>query len=233
MKLGIMQPYLFPYLGYFQLIQACDKFVIHDDVQYIRQGWVNRNRILVHGKEYLFTFSVTHDDYSKAINQRYYTGAFETEVRKLLRNIDQSYSKSPGFDSIRALLVRILTASERNVSKFNILSIQAICQYLGIDTEILVSSDLSYEKSLTAESRVLAINQLLGSTHYINPVGGLELYSKEAFLRSGVQLSFLQPTLRPYQQPTSDFYPGLSVIDTMMNCSRDDVRDMLGDFALV
>lgn len=233
MKIGIMQPYLFPYIGYFQLISACDKFVVHDDVQYIQQGWINRNYIIVHNRNYFFVFSVKHDDYSKNINERFYTNAFDVEAKKLLRNIDQSYSKAPHFADVRALLADVLGTPERNVSKLNTLSISKTCQYLGINTERLVSSEMEFEKSLAAEKRVIAINKKLGSTHYINPIGGLELYSKERFQESGIELSFLKPRLSPYQQSTAEFIPGLSIIDVMMNCSAESISEMLRDYELV
>lgn len=233
MKVAIMQPYLFPYIGYFQLLKACDKFVIHDDVQYIRQGWINRNRIIVHGREYLFVFSVKRDDYFKNINERYYTDAFDTEACKLLRNIDQAYSKAPFFTDVRSFLAEVFGSTGRNVSSFNIWSITRICEYLGIDTEISVSSEMDFDKSLKAEDRVLAINKALGSTHYINPIGGIELYSKARFLESEIHLSFLRPKLTPYPQLATGFQPGMSIIDVMMNCSRATIVDMLADYDLV
>jgi hypothetical protein len=233
MKIGLMQPYLFPYIGYFQLIWICNKFIVHDDVQYIRQGWINRNRIIIHGREFLFVFGVKHDDYSRNINERFYTDTFDAEVKKFLRNIDQSYSKAPYFAEVRTLLADVLGTPERNVSKLNTLSIRTICQYLGIDTEILTSSEIEFEKSLTAESRVLAINKQLGSTHYINPIGGIELYSKKEFQENGIQLSFLKPRLSPYEQRTAEFLPGLSIIDVMMNCSKASILEMLGDVDLI
>ena len=122
---------------------------------------------------------------------------------------------------------------ERNVSGLNISSLSKICRYLGIGTEILVSSELTFNKSLAAESRVISINMTLGSTHYINPIGGMDLYSKERFQENGIQLSFLKPRLNLYQQSTAEFMPGLSIIDVMMNCSRESILEMLGDYDLV
>lgn len=233
MKIGIMQPYLFPYIGYFQLIWASDKFVLHDDVQYIRQGWINRNQIILHKRKFPFVLSVKHDDYSKSINERFYADAFEAETKKLLRNIDQFYSKAPHFTEIRTLVGTVLTTQERNVSKLNTLSIKKTCEYLGINTEIFVSSEMNFDKSLVAEPRVIAINKLLESTHYINPIGGLDLYSNERFQEVGIQLSFLKPIMRPYQQFTPEFIPSMSIIDVMMNCSKESIYEMLGDFQLV
>ena len=232
MKTTLMQPYLFPYIGYFQLIRTSDRFVIHDDVQYIRKGWINRNRIIVHAREYLFVFSVKHDDHSKNINERFYTDSFEAEAKKLLKNIDQSYSKAPHHAEVRPLLAEVFGSPERNVSRLNTLSITKTCQYLGIDTEILLSSEIEFDKSLMAESRVLAVNKKLGSTHYINPIGGTELYSKPRFQENGMQLSFLESRFRPYEQATPEFLPGLSIIDVMMHCSKESVTEMLQDFDL-
>jgi hypothetical protein len=230
---GLMQPYLFPYISYFQLIHTCDIFVIHDDVQYIRQGWINRNRIIVHGREYAFVFSVKHDDHSKNVNDRFYAETFDAESGRLLKNIDQSYSKAPYYAEVRSLLMDIFSSSERNVSRFNALALRRTCHYLGINSEFLLSSELEFDKSLKAELRVLAINNRLGSTHYINPIGGVELYSKTRFQESGIQLSFLKPKLISYEQRRAEFLPGLSIIDVMMNCSRDNIRVMLEDADLI
>lgn len=232
MKVGIMQPYIFPYIGYFQLIGICDKFVVHDDVQYIRQGWINRNRIIVHRSEYRFVFSVKNDDYSRKINERVYSSTFNVEARKLLRNIDQSYSKAPFFHDFRALLVEVLESDERSVSILNTLAIRAICRYLGIDTEIIESSKMDFDKSLMGEPRVLEINERLGSTHYINPIGGMQIYSRDSFRARGMKLSFLKACLTPYKQLSAEFIPGLSIIDVLMNCSRENVVEMLEDFDL-
>lgn len=228
-----MQPYLFPYIGYFQLIAACDRFVLHDDVQYIRQGWINRNYIIVHKQRHLFGFSVKRDDTSKNINERFYTDDFSTQAKKLLRNIDQSYSRAPHFTDVRALLTGVLESSERNVARFNLLSIREISRYIGIGTKLLVSSELAFDKSLAGEGRVVAINEEMGSTLYVNPIGGLKLYSKQTFRESGIGLSFLRPRFRPYRQSTAEFIPALSVIDLMMNCSREELSEMLGDYEIV
>ena len=233
MKIGLMQPYLFPHLGYFQLISACDKFVIHDDVQYIRQGWINRYNIIVHKRKFLFVFSVKHDDYSKNINERFYMETFNVESKKLLRNISQSYSKAPFYADVQPLLGDVFGNPERNVALFNISSLRKICRYLSIDTEIIISSDLAFDKSLTKEARVIEINKLLRGNHYINPIGGLDLYSKERFLGNGIELSFLKSILNPYQQSIAEFLPGLSIIDVIMNCSKDRIFEMLRDFELV
>jgi hypothetical protein len=233
MTLGIMQPYLFPYIGYFQLIAACDKFVVHDDVQYIRQGWVNRNYILANDRRRLFVFSVRHDDHGKSINQRFYSSAFKAEARKLLRVIDQSYAKAPYYGGARALLEEVLENPLRNVAAFNTLSLRRTCRYLRIETEFVVASELAFDKSLSAEDRVIAIGKETGATQYINPIGGMELYSRERFRDNGIELSFLRPTLNYYQQLATTFYPSLSIIDVVMSCSVDDTAGMLKDYELV
>ena len=131
MKIALMQPYLFPYIGYFQLIRAADRFVVHDDVQYIRQGWINRNHIIVHDRKLLFVCSVKHDHHTKNINKRFYADTFEAEARKLLRNVDQSYSKAPHFAEVRTLLADVLGNPERNVSKFNTQAIRRALPVFG------------------------------------------------------------------------------------------------------
>jgi len=176
---------------------------------------------------------VKRDEYWRNINERFYAKKFELEAKKLLRNIDQSYSKAPHYVSIRELLTEVLGNSERNVSRFNISSIRSICQYLGIDTEIIISSELTFDKTLTAENRVIAINKMLGSIHYINPIGGIDLYSKERFQEDGLELSFLRPKLIPYQQSSTEFIPWLSIIDVLMLNSKDKLIEILNSYELI
>ena len=132
MKIGIMQPYLFPYIGYFQLISAVNKFVVHDDIQYIKGGWINRNRIQINGKEHLFTFSLEKDSSLKNINTRFFSNQFSKEKGNFLRKIKNSYNKAPFFVEIFELLNTILEHQNLNISSFVINSQKCICTYLDI-----------------------------------------------------------------------------------------------------
>ena len=180
MKLGIMQPYLFPYLGYFQLMEAVDTFVIYDDVQYIKHGWINRNNLLGFGKTpettvLPFTFSVKRDSMELNINQRYYSESFKAEADTFLKTLQRRYSKAPYYDEVSHLIKDILSYSSRNVAEFNANSMKCIAEYCGIETEFMFSSELDIPDDLKAQKRILHICKELKTDEYINPIGGIEL----------------------------------------------------------
>jgi len=235
MKLGIMQPYLFPYIGYFQLINAVDVFVFHDDVQYIKRGWINRNTILYSGGNMpstLFTFSVKYDMFGKKINERQYSDVFSTEAKRLLKTLYYTYHKAPYYADTIELIREILTCNDRCVSQYNTYSLQKVAEYLGIKTRFLLSSTLKIPPELKAQNRVLWLCKYLGATAYINAIGGQNLYSEETFVREGLQLHFLKAGDISYQQFGDVFVPNLSIIDVMMFNSPQDIRDLLEVYRL-
>ncbi|MDU1323245.1 MAG: WbqC family protein [Clostridium botulinum] len=233
MRVGIMQPYIFPYLGYFQLINAVEKFVIHDDIQFIKGGWINRNSILFNGDRFKFVFSVKKDHYYKNINERYYTENFNKESKKFLANIVMVYKKAPYFDDVYKLLENILNNSERNVAILNTFSIVEICKYIGINNKILFSSKLNKDNELKSEERVIDINKCLNSHLYINPIGGTELYSKESFQKENIKLNFIKMKDIKYKQFNSNFLDNLSIIDVMMFNDKITIKKFLEHYELV
>jgi len=228
-----MQPYLFPYLGYFQLINAVDTFVIYDDVQYIKRGWINRNRILVGGEDHLFSFSVEHDAQEKMIHERRYDESFTRESHQFLKTLKHEYAKAEQFQSVMSLVSDILGQDERNVARMNALSIQRICDYLGITTSLLQSSGMNKDCSLTGAERILHINALLEGRRYINPIGGEHLYSRDAFAKHGIDLQFLKSHEVRYQQQGECFVPSLSIIDVLMFNHPQQVLGLLSEYDLV
>lgn len=236
MKLGIMQPYLFPYIGYFQLINAVDTYVNFGDVQYIRKGWVNRNNILNPGKQsgpLMFTFSVKQDDFEKKINERYYADSFATEANRLLKTLHFSYHRAKYYDEVRPLITSILDVEMRNVGEFNTNALQRVCEYIGIDTEFLVSSDLGVPDELRLEDRIFWICDHLNADTYINAIGGQSIYFKDDFAKKGIQLNFIKSGDVQYAQFKDDFVENLSIIDVMMFNSPEEIRDMLKNFTLI
>jgi hypothetical protein len=233
-KIAIMQPYLFPYIGYFQLIHDVDLFVIHDDVQYIKGGWINRNRILVNGgEEYLFTFSLQKSSSSAKINERFFSKEIKNEKLKFLRMIEHSYKRAPFFYNIKPIIQDIMDYEQRNISDFISYSLKVICEYLEIKTPFIYSSCIDKNDNLKGEARVIDINKSLHSTCYINPIGGVELYSKSRFKQEGIDLYFLKPKLIHYKQFNSDFVPWLSIIDVLMFNSKDTIRTFLDEYELI
>jgi hypothetical protein len=218
MIVGCMQPYLFPYIGYFQLMNISDVFVIHDDVQYIKGGWINRNRLLLNGGPHLFTFSVEKSSYYLNINQRIFTDSLYSDKLILLRFLESNYRKAPYFGSTMKLVEVILENEERNVSEFICHSLRYLIQYMGIKCYLVKSSDLQKDNSLKAQDRVINIVETVQGDHYINPIGGTELYNKEDFDHRNIKLNFIRTDFSRtiYNQFGKPFVPGLSIIDVLM-----------------
>ena len=229
MTLAIMQPYLFPYIGYFQLINVVDKFIIYDDVNFIKNGWINRNRILVNGKPSYLTIPLTDASSFKAINQI----KFAINRNKMLRTIEMAYKKAPFFEEIFALISECLLFRTEFISGLASNSLMLISEYLGFDTIF----ESSYEKyhhtyDLKKAERLIEICKINHCNHYINPIGGIEIYNKKQFKDKGIKLNFLKTELIPYKQFKNEFIPGLSIIDVLMFNSIHETREMLNNFEL-
>lgn len=227
-----MQPYFFPYIGYFQLIDAVDKFVIFDDVNYINRGWINRNRILINGKESIITLPLKAASQNKKINEidLLLDGK---EQQKMLRTIELNYKKAPFFEQVFHLICQIFKLNTVNISNFNYNQICIIRDYLGIKTDIVKSSQLYGNQDLKGEARIIDICEKEHAREYINPSGGLDLYNKERFKEKGINLFFLQPKPIVYTQLTEEFIPWLSIIDVLMFNSVNDVKYLLKQYQLV
>lgn len=232
MKIGIMQPYIFPYIGYFQLISAVDQFVIHDDVQWIKGGWINRNRILVSGTPHFITLPMQKDSTLISINARAFPENIETHKKKVMRQIEGAYKKAPQYDSVMPLVVRCFECQSRNVSAFIINALQECCNFMGINTPFVLSSDLKKESNLKGQSKVLRICHLLYASHYINPIGGTELYSKDTFEMENIKLNFLSSLNVRYKQFNNEFVPNLSIIDMLMFCPVEEIHAFLKEYEL-
>lgn len=232
MKVAIMQPYFFPYIGYFQLIAASDVFVLHDDVQYIKGGWVNRNRILFNGESRMITMPVQKDAYELPINARSYVD--DKQARKDIINvIKQAYAKAPFFSQVFLLVNEIMMFENSNVAHFNQNLIRRIANYLGIKSKIIVSSDMDKDNNLSGEARVLNMCNCLGAADYINPQGGQALYDTTTFRNAGIDLSFLIMRPTPYTQRVDGFMPYLSIIDVLMELDPSEIRTALAEFDLI
>lgn len=232
MKIAIMQPYIFPYIGYFQLINAVDKFVIYDDVNYIKKGWINRNNFLSHGKIHRFTIPLVNASQNRLIND---TKISKNEdcIADLLNTISNSYKKAPCFDLVFSLIKEILSKYEDNIAKYNYSALLDISKYLEIETEFLFSSELNKDNSLKGSAKILDICKVLDATKYINPIGGLDLYSKENFLKEKIELKFLKSNIIEYKQFEDEFIPWLSIIDVLMFNSKNEVKNLLNEYTLV
>ena len=220
-----MQPYFLPYIGYFQLIAAVDLFVIYDNIQYTKKGWINRNRFLENGRDAVFTLPLRGASDSLDIRDR--TISEEFDRIGLLNRIRQGYRRAPFFEPAFAFFERVVLHSERNLFGFLQHSLLETCGVLGIGTKIVVSSELTIDHTLRGENKVIAICRHVGASVYINPSGGVDLYSRETFAEHGIDLKFLRPVEIRYRQLGDDFVPWLSILDVMMFNSVDEIRGLL------
>lgn len=228
-----MQPYLFPYIGYFQMINAVDVFVFYDDVNYIKKGWINRNRILVNGKDKLFTIPLKDASQNKMINE---VDIFlETpEVRKILETIKQNYKKAPFFSEVFPIIENVFSSPSSTIGDLAKLSIKAVNEYLGITTVLKRSSvDFADTKGLERAERLVAICKKTEAEQYINAIGGQELYTKQYFASQGIDLKFIKSEPIVYKQFDNEFVPWLSIIDVLMFNSVEEIKVFLNKYLLV
>lgn len=233
MKLAIMQPYFMPYIGYFQLINAVDTFVIYDNIQYSKRGWINRNRILVNGKDEFITLPLKKDsDYLNVVDRQLSDNA-ALELKKIVRKVENSYRKAPYFETGFPLIQEIVENKERNLFKFLVQSLQVVLKELNIKTKLIISSEIDIDHNLKGQEKVLALCQALKATAYINPIGGVELYKKEQFNTKGIDLFFLKTNQLTYAQFDYQFISFLSIIDVMMFNSREEIHNYLNLYTLI
>ncbi len=214
MKIAIMQPYFFPYIGYFQLIAAADVFIVYDNIQYTKKGWINRNRMLQNGKDVMFSLPLKSDSDSLNVCERELAAGFNRD--KLLNQINGAYRRAACFDQVMPLIEQVVRYEDANLFRFLHHSIVKTCEYLGIATEIRISSGIAINHKLKGQGKVLALCEAVGATTYINANGGMELYSKEVFLEQGVELKFIRSKPFEYTQFGTEFVPWLSVVDVLM-----------------
>jgi hypothetical protein len=217
-----MQPYFMPYLGYWQLIAAVDAFVIYDNIKYTKKGWINRNRFLLNGKETLFSLPLRKDSDFLNVNQRYLADSFNRE--DLINRFREAYRNAPEYSVFISILEDIIRYPSANLFDYIRYSIEKVCAYLELKTQVIVSSSIDCDHSLKAAERVLAICKSLGADTYINPPGGKELYTKTDFNRQGLNLKFLEPHYTEYSQSGDSFIPWLSILDVAMCNQAEQVK---------
>lgn len=233
MRLGIMQPYVFPYIGYFQLIHSVDKFVCYDDVTFIKQGWINRNRILLNNSDHIFTVPLKSASSYKTIKETEINSQLYPKWRdKFFKTIEQAYKRAPYCETVLPILHDVFDSEYSSISELAMNSIITVCAYLDIDKDTC-TSEVYNNTDLSAQERVLDICRQEQASQYINVQGGKELYSKEAFAKEGIELLFIVPQKVEYKQYNEEFTPWLSIIDVLMfNNKAEIVNNILPKYAL-
>ncbi len=230
MKLAIMQPYFLPYIGYFQLINSVDTFVIYDNIKFTKKGWMHRNRILVEGKDKMFTVPVRSDSDHLDVVQRALADSFSEESRRVIRRIRAAYSKAPFYEEVIPLIKECFQHREGNLFDFIYASLTLLVEFLEIDTEIIISSSVSIDHALKSQDKVLAICKELGASTYVNAIGGRDLYDAATFREEGIDLHFIRTMPFEYEQFGGEFVPWLSIIDVMMFNSKERIQEYLCDY---
>jgi hypothetical protein len=216
-RIAVMQPYLLPYIGYFQLMAAVDCFVLLDDVNYIQRGWINRNRILLDGRAHRFTMPLRGASQNRQICEiKRVDDAGWAE--RLLRTLHQAYARAPQYGQVAPLLERVLRHPVLHLGDYLHQGLEAVHAYLGLRCELVRSTRAYGQESADV---------------YINAIGGLALYEQDAFAAAGIDLRFLQSRPTHYAQLGAEHVPWLSIIDVMMFNSSEAVRGLLSEVDLL
>lgn len=256
MRLAIMQPYFFPYIGYFQLIHSVDEFLFYDNLNYIKYGWINRNRFLVkNGVPTYFRAQVDNNNpFQKIRDVR--LSADPRWRKTLLRSIDLNYRKwCPHFPEVYSLVSDIVSFETLSLSEFNRRGVTEISNFLGLETKIIFDDNRfgSLEARLDDETKDLAggfpdikletpakmvvrgieVCRKMGADVLVNPIGGRDLYKKRDFAENGIELFFLKTRGFTYSQTSSPFFPNLSIIDVLMCCGREKTAELIRQYDLI
>jgi hypothetical protein len=235
MKMAIMQPYFFPYIGYFQLIASVDRFILCDDVQYIRHGWINRNRILSSGTQFQYIILPVARHGSSVPIRMVRIAGLDGWQTTILRQLEIYRKKAPYYDAVIQLLQGCLFNQEKDICSYNGHCIQVVCDYIGIPFRLEISSrlQLDYSNVKQTDDWAITICRQLDACAYYNPPGGMGFYNRERFSDNRINLHFVNPRLREYPQLNGTFMPALSVIDVMMFNHPEEIRLMLKEFELI
>jgi WbqC-like protein family len=233
-SVAVLQPYFFPYLGYFQLLAHVDVFVVYDDTQYVKRSWINRNRILEHGAAAYLTLPVASGSHRQLIcEKRLHEPHYHQ--RKLLTRIRHAYRAAPHLDSVSSFLEPLFPGDDENIASFNVRALRAVQELLGLSTRLVLASERGYPPCRTAQERIIRICLEEGGTRYVNPIRArsLGLYDQAAFTAAGLELSYLSTKANTrYDQNGGPFVSDLSVIDVLMFNSPAQMRELLGRFVL-
>ncbi len=228
-----MQPYFFPYIGYFQMINAVDSFVFYNDVNYINRGWINRNKIFSNNKELLFTLPLKEASQNKLIKD-IEIAALDKWRTKFLKTLHLSYFKAPFFEEVCSIIKPCLDSNDGNLSSVAMNSVIQVSNYLKLNTVFEVSSEKYADtKGLDKALRLIEICKRNNTTTYINAIGGSDLYDKSFFKQHEIELAFIKPNPISYNQFKNDFVPWLSIIDVLMFNSVEEVKIMLDNYELI
>lgn len=237
-KIGIMQPYFFPYLGYFSLIKHTDEFILFDSVQFIRHGWIERNRILKPNEGWQYIAVPLQKHNLSTIIQDIKINNNEDWRTKIFAQLEHYKKKSPFYNETIDVVKKALSLPPTSITELNFQILQTVCEYLDIpfNCQIFSKMDLQIEPALDADEWALNICKALGYIdEYWNPPGGMEFFDRSKYEQAGIKLVFQKPILEFYSQRRGpeNFENGLSIIDIMMFNSPEKINEMLDQYELL
>lgn len=228
MRIAIMQPYFFPYLGYFQLIKSADIFILLDDVAFIKKGWIHRNRLCFNKGIHWFSVPLEHASQNKSIHETFISQInFIQWRKKFISSLISFYKKQEYFTDGMEIVEEIFSIPTYSIAELSARSLQKCCKALGITTFFNCSSSLHGLNKLKGEKKIIEICQYYQVGRYINAPGGKELYRQSMFSPYGIQLEFIHPSLSIYPVKGRDCVLGLSIIDAIMCCGIEYTRKKL------
>lgn len=227
-RVVIMQPYFFPYLGYFHLLDSCDVFVFLDNVNYINRGWVNRNQFVFSGTPNMFTVPLNGASQNKLINEIEIADGRWTKL--FLKSLEMSYKKTKCYSELIESLKEILGDGTGKISLLNQKTISWCAEQLGMIKDFKISSIDFADVSGIGQERIVQICQKEKASAYNNAIGGVELYDKRVFSDFGIELSFVNSSLQAYPQMGSVFHPGMSILDVLMNNDFEERQVLLKQY---
>jgi len=234
MSVAMMQPYLFPYLGYFQLLKAVDVFIFADDVNFIKGGFIHRNKILLQNEEYYFIVPCEKKSQNKLINEVRLSAKTKGYPDSILLTIKQAYAKAPFFTDVFPIIESVFRSDTDSIYRLAASSVESVSRYLELNVDFKFSSvSFNHTKGQERSIRLINITKELGGHTYLNPIGGTKIYNKECFENQGIKLEFLVPEAISYPQFNGNFIPDLSIIDIMMFNSIEDVNKLLNKYRLI
>lgn len=231
LTVAIMQPYFYPYIGYFHLINAVNKFIVFDDVNFIKKGWINRNQILLNGISHLFTLSIKEISQNKKINESFIFEPNDSKF-KVLNLIRNAYKEAPFFIENIDLLESLILSSEENIAIYNLKNLSGLSSYLGMTTEFQLSSKVPHDMGAKGQEKILSILTSLEANAYVNAINGQALYSADDFVKKKISLNFIKSMPIAYKQGKNPFVPNLSIIDVLMYAGKQRTQDFIKDFTL-
>ena len=236
MKLAIMQPYFFPYVGYFSLMEYADRFVFFDTPQYISRGWVNRNRLMTAAGEPVYmTVPIRKMPRETAIMDIAIDQSQDWK-EKIYGQLSAYKKRAPRFKAVSGFVHDVLDGFEGDsLSALNIRGMKAVAAELGIDCafDTFSEMELPIGEVHAPDEWALEISRAMKAEVYVNPPGGMEFFDKSKYDRAGIDLQYLQSNLKPYVQRVGKWVPGLSILDVMMFCGQDEIRDILNDYTIL